>query len=356
MIKEYNSQFDTLIGKNIILRKAKEKDYLSMFENVWNNEDVYKWMLFTPTTTLEASKVRVHLSIIFQKDHYCYFVSEKETDEAIGFCGVEEIKDGIFRECGICIGTKYQGRGYGKEVLGLLLDLSFNKLEGNTFIYGSFTDNTRSMAMAKKYGFSYLNKETALRNWDKCEKEINNYILTKQDYLKYNRIKEDVIKTDRLVLKSLTDIDMNDFLELLDDSLIKETYMIPDFKSLDDKKSYFIRIKDLTNSKNHYSYGIFLDGKVIGFINDVTINDLTIEVGYFISSNNWNHGYATEALKGLIGMLFRVGFKRVEAAFFEGNERSKRVMEKSGMKRISKEEIVEYRGKVHNCIFYIIEK
>ena len=57
--------YDLLIGKNIILRKAKENDYKSMLKNVWGDEDVYKWMLYTPTKAIEEAIERNKRSIVY---------------------------------------------------------------------------------------------------------------------------------------------------------------------------------------------------------------------------------------------------------------------------------------------------
>ena len=46
----------------------------------------------------------------------------------------------------------------------------------------------------------------------------------------------------------------------------------------------------------------------------------------------------------------------VEAAHFEGNDASARVMQKSGMKKIDKTETVEYIDGMHKCIYYEIKK
>jgi len=176
--------FDLLIGENIILRKAKEKDYLSMLNNVWGDEEVYKWMLYTPTKTIEAAKERLNRSSIFQKDHYAYFVALKDTDEAIGLCGIKEYEPNRWKECGICIGTKYQHKGYGKEILSLLLDLAFNKLNANDFRYGYYPNNFKSKNLAEHFNFKFDSKEEMIRPWDQEKKIIDLCLLNKEDYEK----------------------------------------------------------------------------------------------------------------------------------------------------------------------------
>lgn len=72
--------YEILEGEHIILRKAKEDDYKSMMKNVWGDPEVYQWMLFQPTLTEEEAIARCRKSMEFQKDHYAYFIADKETD------------------------------------------------------------------------------------------------------------------------------------------------------------------------------------------------------------------------------------------------------------------------------------
>ena len=83
---------NSLVGEHIILRKAKPSDYNSMLKNIWSDEEVYKWMLFKPTLTIDDAIDRTNRSIEFQKDHYAYFVALKDTDEAIGYWVLKNMK------------------------------------------------------------------------------------------------------------------------------------------------------------------------------------------------------------------------------------------------------------------------
>lgn len=56
-----------------------------------------------------------------------------------------------------------------------------------------------------------------------------------------------------------------------------------------------------------------------------------LEVGYWLGSSYWGRGYASEALQALIARAFRdLGCPALWCGFFEGNDRSKRCMEKCG--------------------------
>ena len=175
---------DVLESKNIIIRKAKEKDYESMLKYVWSDEEVYKWMLFQPTFSTEDAKERTVRSIEFQKTHYAYFVALKESDMAIGYCGIKEKSDGVFEECGICIGREFQHLGYGKEIVSLLLDLAFNKLNAIAFIYSYYPDNIKSKRLAEHFGFTYDHTEEMIRPWDQSKKIIDLCLLTKERYVR----------------------------------------------------------------------------------------------------------------------------------------------------------------------------
>ena len=174
--------YERLEGNNIVLRKASPDDYKSMLENIWSDEEVYKWMLFPPALTVEDAIDRTERTIEYQKNAYAYFVALKDSDEAIGFCGIKEKEPGRFDESGICIARKCQGNGYGKEVVSLLLDLAFNKLDAIDFQYGYFQDNHKSKKLAEEFGFTYDRTIEFIRPWDQELKLIDECLLDRETY------------------------------------------------------------------------------------------------------------------------------------------------------------------------------
>ena len=179
-------EFLELNGENIILRKARISDYKSIYEHILSDEDVYKWMLFNPAFNEEDAKTRINEIIEIQKNTYTYFVTLKDTDEAIGICGINEISKGNFEETGICISKKYQSKGYGKELLSLLLDLAFNKLDAKTFTYAYFKDNNKSKMLAMHFGFEYSHTEEMIRAWDNKKVIVDYSILSDKKYKEIN--------------------------------------------------------------------------------------------------------------------------------------------------------------------------
>ena len=163
------------------------------------------------------------------------------------------------------------------------------------------------------------------------------------------------------MLKPFEEADKALAVDMFFDEKIKQTYMLPDFTSVEAAEKLFYRLKDLSEMEDRVVVGIYLvDSEnesevLIGFMNDVEKIDDSIEMGYVIDSKYHNQGYMTEALQGMIKALLANGFKQVITGAFETNGASIRVMEKCGMIRQEKIDEIEYRGKLHRCVYYMME-
>lgn len=177
------NRITVLSGTHIVLRKAKESDWESMLHHVWGDPAVYRWMLYQPTFTEEDARERCLRSIRYQEDHMAWFVALKDTDEAVGLCAMKETEPGRFEESGICIGTAFQGKGYGKEIVSLMLEAAFLELGAVEFRYGYFRENVKSKKVAEHFGFVQDRTEEMVRPWDGSLKIIDSCILTRERYL-----------------------------------------------------------------------------------------------------------------------------------------------------------------------------
>ncbi len=145
------------------------------------------------------------------------------------------------------------------------------------------------------------------------------------------------LETDRLVLRKLK---VSDYLDMYEYSCLDEVtrYLLwrshPDSRYTKDYLAYI---------QSQYRAGEFFDwalvekssGKMIGtcgFAKLDTENN-SAEVGYVINPYFWRQGFATEALKKVIEFgFFELNLHRIEARYIVGNEVSRRVMEKCGMR------------------------
>ena len=164
------------------------------------------------------------------------------------------------------------------------------------------------------------------------------------------------LETERLVLKPFAEADDPALAELLRDSQIKQTYMLPDFENEAQSMGLAERLRKLSMDSGRYVAGIYRDGTLVGFFNDVEMENGTIELGYVVGPAYWGRGYATEMLKAVAAYLLASGFREVVAGAFEENAASIRVMVKAGMRKLEKIDEIEYRGRKHRCVYYVMDR
>ncbi len=179
---------EKLETENLILRKAKEDDLDYIWNNVWSDSSIADNMLWPVTKTREEAKSRLDRTINYQAENYAYFVCLKDTNEPIGFAGVFEKEKGIYEESGICIASKFQGKGYAKEVVKALKYLIFTELKGEKFIYGCFSTNEKSRRVCLSQGFKFLESTELVRDHDQKKFTIDYYYFDKKMYNKDNNV------------------------------------------------------------------------------------------------------------------------------------------------------------------------
>ena len=164
------------------------------------------------------------------------------------------------------------------------------------------------------------------------------------------------IKTGRLEIMPFRVKDFPNLAEILTNSQIKKTYMIPDFETREALNIMVQKIAQYSLSDQRFERGIFLEDRLIGFVNEVERKDGSMELGYVIHPSFWGMGFATEMLKAVIEMLLENRVSEIITGAFEENTASIRVMEKCGMRKTAVEEDIAYRGRNHHCIYYSFEK
>ena len=155
-----------------------------------------------------------------------------------------------------------------------------------------------------------------------------------------------------ITLRPIRESDRAEMFRMLTDAQIKKTYMLPDFENEEQVEKLFQRFIQLSGQKDRFVRGMDANGKMVGFLNDVCSEDGKIELGYVVHPEFWGRGYCTEGLKAAMDELFAKGFREVVCGAFGHNKASLRVMEKAGMEKLDFTESIEYRGEVHNCVYY----
>lgn len=150
---------------NLILKKAEFADWKAMYRNVWSRPESAKYMTWRVTADEEDAKVRIQKTIKYQENHDTYLVYEKKSGQAIGFAGVEETAPHIYQDVGIALGPEYVGKGYGKQILLLLLEYC-RSLGGKEFYYSTRANNEASKGLALSCGFTYQYAEKRADLWN----------------------------------------------------------------------------------------------------------------------------------------------------------------------------------------------
>ena len=162
------------------------------------------------------------------------------------------------------------------------------------------------------------------------------------------------METERLIIDPIRETDKADyFRNISHDKKVLETFICRyaetmeefDFSSYPGRKDLFaIRLKET--------------GRLIGIILYSDEKEDACEIGYGLGSDFWGRGYASEAVRCFLDYLFREkGFRMVYASFFTGNDASRRVMEKCGMRfhHVSQKEL-KYLGKERDLTYYSITR
>lgn len=162
------------------------------------------------------------------------------------------------------------------------------------------------------------------------------------------------METERLFIDGIAENDREDyFTNIAHDRRVLETFMCKYCEKLDD-----FDITPYIEREGLFAIRLKETGRLIGVITYFDANEDSCEIGYCIGSGYWNRGYVTEAVKRFLEYCFyEKGFNTVRAAFFVGNEASRRVMEKSGMKysHFSEKELT-YLDVERDLEYYTISK
>ena len=150
---------------------------------------------------------------------------------------------------------------------------------------------------------------------------------------------EYIFKSKRLGFRNWIDSDLIPFSKMNCDPAVMEFF--PKTLTQEETKKFIERIKEhfIQNGFGLYAVDKLLNNEFIGFIGFMKQNfesDFTpcIEIGWRISAENWNNGYATEGAKRCL----EFGFKSLELTEIYSftskiNIKSEKIMKKIGMKK-----------------------
>ena len=152
------------------------------------------------------------------------------------------------------------------------------------------------------------------------------------------------LETDRLILRSWRESDLAPMLAINQDPKVCEY-----FPEIGNRDSTLVLIDRIIKHDEEHGYSLYAvevkaTNEMIGFIGLMTPSfeahfTPAIEIGWRLSSNHWNKGYATEGAKAVLRHAFtELNLDGVVSFTAVNNLASRRVMEKIGLKHNSKDD------------------
>lgn len=146
-----------------------------------------------------------------------------------------------------------------------------------------------------------------------------------------------ILETKRLILRPWEESDAQDLYEYAKDPKVGPAAGWPVHTSVENSREI---IKTALSAPDTYAVVLKESGKVVGSIglmrkanSNLHIEDQEGEIGYWIGVPYWGMGYIPEAVKRLQEYAFEeAGIETLWCAYYDGNEKSKRVMEKCGFR------------------------
>ncbi|MBQ7384857.1 MAG: GNAT family N-acetyltransferase [Clostridia bacterium] len=144
------------------------------------------------------------------------------------------------------------------------------------------------------------------------------------------------LKTERLTLRAMRRDDATDMFEYASQDGVTEFLLWSSHKSRAYTEEYLKYVESRYAVGDFYDWALICNqsGKMIGtcgFASIDTVNNVG-EIGYVLNPAYHGRGIAAEAAKEVMRFGFEtLELHRIEARFMEGNDASRRVMEKLGM-------------------------
>ena len=120
-------------------------------------------------------------------------------------------------------------------------------------------------------------------------------------------------------------------------------------------------IREVLSAPDTYAILRREDGALLGsigrFPNTAGADPAEPEIGYWVGKPYWGRGFCPEAVRALLADSFAHGIPRVWCAHYEGNHKSRRVIEKCGFTyRFQRQRELPLMGERRNALYYAIDR
>ena len=167
--------YEKMSGKHIYLSPMNEED--AEIYTIWMNDREITDNLGSSTMVFSEEAERGWVEE--NSGEYQFAIIERESNEIIGNCGIQAVTHTFQRaELGLFIGDEEnRNKGYGKEVLSLLLEYCFDTLNLHNVMLKVFSFNERAVHTYSRVGFKEIGRRREAyyakgRFWDEIYMDI----------------------------------------------------------------------------------------------------------------------------------------------------------------------------------------
>lgn len=144
-----------------------------------------------------------------------------------------------------------------------------------------------------------------------------------------------IFETERLILRPWTESDSENLYKYASDPAVSGPTGFPAHKSVEDSRAV---IKNILSADGNYAVCLKPEDGAIGCISlmigeksNIKCTDSEGEIGYWLGVPYWGNGFIPEAVREIMRYGFeKLGLEKLWCAYFDGNDKSRRVQEKCG--------------------------
>lgn len=155
MIKDMFNELET---ERLILRKINGDDALTLYNNIYNNFDWYKFYYQVQFQSLEEYKhlVEKYKDWYANGNHFRWGIVNKENNEIIGIVQLHS-KDELNNKCklGYIISYKHNKKGYMSEAVKKVIEFAFNVLDYHRIEANIVLENIDSIKVAENVNMTF---------------------------------------------------------------------------------------------------------------------------------------------------------------------------------------------------------
>lgn len=146
------------------------------------------------------------------------------------------------------------------------------------------------------------------------------------------------LKTERLILRPFEDSDATVIFPLINDAdVVRHLLAMPHPYPEDQLVPWMRSAREITRRRERFHFAIVLRETSLPMgdcsFHDVSWDNMSAELGYWLGKPHWGHGYMTEAVRAMVRFGFEdLGLERIHARVQIPNISSIRVIEKAGLK------------------------